>query len=53
MHSHCTAKKLLLTEKMVWKRMTFCKKHRARSMKDWEDVMFSDESTFRLVILRS
>jgi hypothetical protein len=49
----CAAKKLLLMEKMVRKRMTFCKKHRAWSKKDWEDIMFSDESTFWLVNPRS
>jgi hypothetical protein len=53
MPSRCAAKKPLLTDKMVRKRMSFCKKHRSWSKQDWEDVMFSDESTFRLVNPRS
>jgi hypothetical protein len=44
--SCCTTKKTLLTEKMVRERMSFCKKHWARSEKDLKDVMFSDESIF-------
>jgi hypothetical protein len=44
----CAAKKPLLTEKIVRKRMTFCK-HQAWSEKDWEDIIFSDIYTFRLV----
>jgi transposase len=47
--SRCAAKKPLLTAKMVKKRLSFCKKHRAWSETDWESVMFSDESTFRLI----
>jgi hypothetical protein len=45
----CTAKKTLLIEKIVRKRMSFCKKHWAQSEKDWKDVMLSDESIFRPV----
>jgi transposase len=47
--SRCAAKKPLLTAKMVKKRLAFCKKHRSWTEKDWESVMFSDESTFRLI----
>jgi transposase len=47
--SRCAAKKPLLTAKMVKKRISFCKKHRHWTEKDWEEVMFSDESTFRLI----
>jgi hypothetical protein len=47
MPSRCAAKKPLLTDKIVGKRMTFYKKHWAWSKTDWEDVMFIDESTFR------
>jgi hypothetical protein len=53
MPSRCTAKKPLLTEKMVRKRIAFCKEHWAWTETDWENVMFSDESTFRLVNPRS
>lgn len=34
---------------MVKKRLAFCKKHLHWTEKDWETVMFSDESTFRLI----
>jgi transposase len=47
--SRCAAKKPLLTARMVKKRIAFCKKYRSWTEKDWERVMFSDESTFRLV----
>jgi hypothetical protein len=53
MPSRCAAKKPLLTEKMVRKGIAFCKKHRAWTETDWENVMFSGESTFRLVNPRS
>jgi transposase len=49
MPSRSAAKKPLLTAKIVKKRLIFCKKHRSWSEKDWETVMFSDESTFRLI----
>jgi hypothetical protein len=47
------AKKPLLTEKMKKKRLAFAKKHRSRTERDWARVMYSDESTFRLVNPRS
>jgi transposase len=47
--SRCAAKKPLLTAKMLKKRIAFCKKHRSWTKQDWEKVMFSDESTFRLI----
>jgi hypothetical protein len=47
--SGCAAKKPLLTAKMIRKRLTFCKKYRKWTEKNWDSVMFSDESTFRLI----
>jgi transposase len=47
--SRCAAKKLLLTAKMIKKRLSFCRKHRSWTEKDWERVMFSNESTFWLI----
>lgn len=47
--SRSAAKKPLLTEKMIRKRLAFCKKYRSWTEKDWETVMFSDESTFAIV----
>jgi transposase len=49
MPSRSAAKKPLLTARMVRKRLQFCRKYRSWTEKDWEKVMFSDESTFRLV----
>ena len=49
--SRTAANKPLLTEAMVAKRIRFAKKHRNWTKEDWENVMFSDESTFRLVSL--
>jgi DDE superfamily endonuclease len=46
--SRSAAKKPLLTEKMVKKRLAFCHKHKSWSDADWENVMFSDESKFDL-----
>ncbi|KAG7174711.1 Transposable element Tcb2 transposase-like 7 [Homarus americanus] len=43
------AKKPLLTEAMKTKRINFCKKYQHWTSDDWKKVMFSDESTFRLV----
>jgi hypothetical protein len=40
--SQCAAKKPLLTEKMVKKKLAFCNKFKAWTAKDWETVMFSD-----------
>ena len=43
------ATKPLLTPAMVRKRLAFCKKHLFMTEDDWENVMFSDESMFRLI----
>lgn len=43
------AKKPLLTKVMKKKRVNFCKKYKDWSPEQWKKVMFSDESTFRLV----
>ena len=43
------AKKPLLTEAMKKKRVNFCKKYKHWTPEQWKKVMFSDESTFRLV----
>ena len=43
------AKKLLLSEKMRKKRLTFAKNYEHWTPQQWRKVMFSDESTFRLV----
>jgi hypothetical protein len=40
---------LLPTAKMTKKRFAFCMKYLKWTPKQWENVMFSDESTFRLV----
>lgn len=42
-------KKPLLTKKMRLKRLSFCKQHLRWTTEQWEKVMFSDESLFRLV----
>lgn len=47
------AKKPLLTQKMKMKRLAFAKKYLNWSEKQWMNVMFSDESTFRIVNSRS
>ncbi len=49
MPARAAAKKPLLTKKMVKKRLAFCKKYLKWTPAQWENVMFSDESTFRLV----
>jgi len=49
MPSRSAAKKPLLTAAMVKKRIAFCKKHLRWTEDDWEKVMFSDESTFKLI----
>jgi septum formation topological specificity factor MinE len=51
--SRRAAKKPLLTEKMKKKRLAFAKKYISWTESDWERVMYSDESTFRLVNPRS
>ena len=43
------ATKPLLTPAMVRKRLAFCKNHLFMTEDDWENVMFSDESMFRLI----
>jgi transposase len=47
------AKKPLLTQRMKMKRLAFAKKHLNWSKQQWMNVMFSDESTFRLVNSRT
>ena len=42
-------KKPLLTENMKKKRLQFCKKYQHWTSEEWKKVMFSDESTFRLI----
>jgi hypothetical protein len=49
MLSRTATKKLLLTTLMTSKRIKFCKKYLNWTPKQWENVMFSDEFTFRLV----
>ncbi len=43
------SKKPLLTQQMIQKRLKFCNKYKNWKESDWEQVMFSDESTFWLV----
>ena len=43
------AKKPLLTEKIRKKRLTFAKNYQHWTPQQWQKVMFSDESAFRLV----
>lgn len=40
------AKKPLLTKKNIRDRINFCRKYKEWTADDWEDVFFSDESTF-------
>ena len=47
--SRRAAKKPLLTGAMMKKRLQFCKTYAHWTSTDWRKVMFSDESTFRLV----
>ncbi len=47
------AKKPLLTHRMKMKRLAFAKKYLNWSKQQWINVMFSDESTFRLVNSRT
>jgi hypothetical protein len=42
------AKKPLLTDLMVKKRLHFCRKYKEWKEHDWRNVMYSDESIFRL-----
>jgi transposase len=50
--SRAAAKKPMLTKAMVKKRLSFCKKYRHWTVDQWRKVMFSDESTFRIVNAR-
>jgi transposase len=34
---------------MIKKRLAFCRKHRSSTASDWTKVMFSNESTFRII----
>lgn len=43
------AKKPLLTKPMKKKRMAFCRKYLKWTEKDWERVVFSDESNFHII----
>jgi hypothetical protein len=47
--SRVAAKKPLLTQTMVKKRLRFCLKYKNWTERDWASVMFSDESTFRIL----
>jgi transposase len=49
MRSKVAALKPMLTSVMKKKRMLFCKKYKDWTPAQWEKVMFSDESTFRVV----
>lgn len=46
LRSHRAAKKPLLTAVQAKKRVLFCKKYRNWTEKQWQNVLFSDESTF-------
>ncbi len=43
------AEKPMLTTKILKKRLSFCKKYCSWTQEQWRRVMFSEESTFRLV----
>jgi hypothetical protein len=47
------AKKPLLTQKMKMKRIAFAKKYLNWTEKQWKNLVFSDECTFRIVNSRS
>jgi hypothetical protein len=49
MRSRVAALKPMLTSQMKKKRMRFCKKYKDWTAAEWEKVMFSDESTFRVI----
>ena len=49
LHSRVAAKKPLLTKEMKKKRMLFAKKYSKLRVKDWKYVLFTDESTFKMV----
>ncbi len=49
MPSRVAALKPLLTMKMKKKRLAFCRKYRHWTAADWEKVIYSDESTFRVI----
>lgn len=43
------AKKPLITDRMRKKRLQFCRRYRHWTKEQWRGVMFSDESTFRMI----
>ena len=47
------AKKPLLTERQIQKRLQFCRDHLNKSVEWWRDVMFSDESNFKTIRVTS
>jgi transposase len=49
MPSRVAALKPLLALKMKKKRLAFCRKYKHWTAADWEKVMYSDESTFRVI----
>ena len=49
MRAWVPAKKPLLTERMIQKRLDFCNRYKNWTEDDWMGVMFSDESTFYLI----
>jgi hypothetical protein len=51
--SRSAAQKPLLTSVMKKKRLAFSQKYQSWTENDWMKVMFSDESTFRLIIPRT
>ena len=47
--AYVPAKKPMLTEQMIQKRLRFCREYGGWTEEQWMKVMFSDESTMRLV----
>ena len=52
MKSYKPAKKLRLTGAMKAKRLQFANNHQHWTAKQWEKVLFSDESTFQQFVVR-
>jgi hypothetical protein len=48
MRSRKMGKKLLLTERMMLKRLGFANQYQYWEVEDWKGVIFSDESPFKL-----
>lgn len=46
---HRTPMKPLLMEKMMKQRLEFCKRYQHWTPEDWRRVVFSDESTFKVI----